>query len=762
MAVQKVRKRTVNAQTEQTVVSSPALTSSSDRDVSIEPGSSSSATSTFWYPFFCVVIPVVGMAVYTNSTLHGDFVYDDKKCVTENRDVTTGDFDNDHLYRILTNDFWGTPMTDSISHKSWRPLTIISFCLNRMIFGMAPISFHVVNVILHGINTELVRRCTHRIFTSFSDPSQRSGSPTTLSSADKAAILFATALFALHPMHTEAVSNITNRAECLSLFFQLAGFILFSTSIESQPHKAGTIRIGVALLFAVFAALCKETGIIVLGLYVTYDLFRGGVLANISGVLGKHSESDNSVTTPLKTKLKAKSKTRTATRTSVSQIANTTTDNDTSHAALRLSMISRTIAVVAVLAAFMKLRLQLQIEAPVWYGNTNTAVAAETTSARFLTMSYMNWIHFALLLFPVTFCPDWRGSVPVVDSLFDPRAWAGLAFVGFLGYRAVVCLRTRNRERESLGFAFLVLAFLPASNLLFYVGFTIAERVTYAPSVGFCILAGVYCRQCFSKYFKLTTLLCVTILSLCTGVLVWRDHQWGNEQLLWEAATTTCPKNFVSHVLLGNVYEKQGNLDAALGCFRNSLEYNPAYLIAHLNVGRILRNRRMSAEAKESFISATKSCDTPHTCGIVYNAVGLTAADLREWDIAVEYHTVAVNQQPNNQGYQQHLSMAQKMLAKQPKVKKVTKKSTNTPRKETSKQRPKKKDQSVSDASTTQKNTDKDAAATNNNNNTSARPEPRSAQSPSNNHNNSSPRPKSKPAWTATHTVSKHTTNWLC
>ena len=41
-----------------------------------------------------------------------------------------------------------------------------------------------------------------------------------------------------------------------------------------------------------------------------------------------------------------------------------------------------------------------------------------------------------------------------------------------------------------LSMCFLVLPFLPATNLFFYVGFVVAERVLYLPSVGFCLLAG--------------------------------------------------------------------------------------------------------------------------------------------------------------------------------------------------------------------------------------------------------------------------------
>jgi hypothetical protein len=40
----------------------------------------------------------------------------------------------------------------------------------------------------------------------------------------------------------------------------------------------------------------------------------------------------------------------------------------------------------------------------------------------------------------------------------------------------------------TLGLGFLVIPFLPASNLFFRVGFVVAERVLYLPSAGYCVL----------------------------------------------------------------------------------------------------------------------------------------------------------------------------------------------------------------------------------------------------------------------------------
>lgn len=55
-------------------------------------------------------------------SLDGDFVFDDSEAITKNKDVTQNFFTS-----AFTNDFWGTDITSNFSHKSYRPLTIISF-----------------------------------------------------------------------------------------------------------------------------------------------------------------------------------------------------------------------------------------------------------------------------------------------------------------------------------------------------------------------------------------------------------------------------------------------------------------------------------------------------------------------------------------------------------------------------------------------------------------------------------------------------------
>lgn len=119
------------------------------------------------------------------NTLDCELVYDDKSAIVNNKDLRpTSAWSN-----LLVDDFWGTPMSDRSSHKSYRPVTVATFKLNYILHGLEPLGYHLLNVFLHGVSCFL--------FTIICDdviPVQK-------------AVKTSGALFALHPIHTEAVSN---------------------------------------------------------------------------------------------------------------------------------------------------------------------------------------------------------------------------------------------------------------------------------------------------------------------------------------------------------------------------------------------------------------------------------------------------------------------------------------------------------------------------------------------------------------------------
>lgn len=69
-----------------------------------------------------VWISLAAFSAYCN-TLWGSFVFDDKEAIVKNKDVMP----YTPIQSIFKNDFWGTDISLNISHKSYRPLTILSY-----------------------------------------------------------------------------------------------------------------------------------------------------------------------------------------------------------------------------------------------------------------------------------------------------------------------------------------------------------------------------------------------------------------------------------------------------------------------------------------------------------------------------------------------------------------------------------------------------------------------------------------------------------
>lgn len=103
-------------------------------------------------------------------------------------------------------------------------------------------------------------------------------------------------------------------------------------------------------------------------------------------------------------------------------------------------------------------------------------------------------VNLRLLFLPNDLCCDWTmGTIPLVESIIDPRNIGTLVAYGMIFGLLTTSVLTKNRQLSIIiiiSLALLILPFLPASNLFFPVGFVIAERVLYAPSMGFCMLVG--------------------------------------------------------------------------------------------------------------------------------------------------------------------------------------------------------------------------------------------------------------------------------
>ncbi|XP_017160630.1 transmembrane and TPR repeat-containing protein 3-like [Poecilia reticulata] len=97
-----------------------------------------------WKEMLLLTGLVVGC--YWNSLSCG-FVFDDVSAILDNKDLRP----STPLRNLFLNDFWGTPMAEERSHKSYRPLTVLTFRLNYLFSELSAASYHLLNIVLHGV-----------------------------------------------------------------------------------------------------------------------------------------------------------------------------------------------------------------------------------------------------------------------------------------------------------------------------------------------------------------------------------------------------------------------------------------------------------------------------------------------------------------------------------------------------------------------------------------------------------------------------------
>ena len=451
------------------------------------------------------------------------------------------------LSSLITSDFWGVPLSHTGSHKSYRPLTSLSFKLDWLLAPGSPSQFHLTNLLLHALVTHLF----HTLLLSL------------LPSSSTA--LMAALLFAAHPIHTEAVAGLVGRAELLSALF-------FLLTLLAHRRHGWSVR---ASLLAAAATLAKEQGVTVLGICFVLELLGQGRGANKRSLL---------------------------------QIC--------------LSLV----AILSLRAAALGGSL------PSFSKADNPASHSDSFLTRALTFLHLPAQNVWLLLCPSKLSYDWSmNALPLVTSLSDPRSILSFMFYAVMASLSLPLLplfqpllpffsqkqpfpaqptHTGNHAL-ALALALAILPFLPATNIFFYVGFVLAERLLYLPSLGFCLLVAIGLQKLSQLRPRIANI--GFLLILVTGSLrtLTRNRDWSSEEQLFSSGVVTNPAKSLSN--LGTVLHNQGKTELAEAAFRQALSHRTNMADTHYNLGILLQSERRLEEATVAYTAAIRfALPSPH------------------------------------------------------------------------------------------------------------------------------------------------------
>lgn len=421
---------------------------------------------------------VAAVAPYAGTPGHG-FVLDDGPEVVENAFVRS----LADAPRVLGSASWaGAGIGSEV--PMWRPLTTLTYSLDYAAGGLDPRWFHVVNLALHGLASALVVLLAWRL-----------GVP-------PPGALAAGLLFAVMPVHVEAVANVAGRKELLVTLLAVATLL---------AHRAALRRGGAWLLLppllAAAALLAKESGLAVPAIAAAHDAILG----------------------------------REAVRARPRRAA--------------LLYAGYAAAVAAFLAGRQAVLGTLVFPTATFLDNP---VAGAPAWVRAMTAVAVVGRGLLLLVAPATLSPDYSyAAIPPVTSPLDPAFLASLAAA-----TALSTLAWRGRRAFPMALfavAWYGLALFPASNLVVPIGTIFGERLLYLPSVGAALAAGAGVAWLLRTRAARRVAAATVALVLAGGLrtFAYAAH-WESNLSLFDAAVAAQPASAKARRMLGGELMEAG------------------------------------------------------------------------------------------------------------------------------------------------------------------------------------------------------------
>ncbi len=442
-------------------------------------------------------------------SLWNGFTFDDHAVVSQNPAVTRGD-----VGAILRSPYW----PDRPGTGLYRPWTTLSFALDWRIANGAPWPFHLGNLLLHAAVVGFV-------FSTARTLARRTGAGGGIAAGLAAGL--AALLFAVHPIHTEAILSVVGRGELWAALGSLAAFRL-ALAFDETPGGRTLIASSTAFLLALFS---KESA-------------AGAWLAPVAlAALAPRWNHESR-------------------RRWLSIAAGWT-------AALIVAFVARRIA----LGSWVGLESVSLMDNPLAHVG---AIERIGSALGFLGLYAVRF------LAPITLSAD--HSYP---QLVPSTGWT-LAGIAWLSAAVIALFAARKHPFVCVCLIWTVATGLVTSNLLLPIGTVFAERLAYLPSVGPLWLAGAWCARLASRRVWPVAAAIVVIVSASVARSWVRCDDWRDDLTLFTATAHASPRSAKAHSNLAVARLRVGDQIGALDAARRSLELAPGYAPAEAAIGSAL------------------------------------------------------------------------------------------------------------------------------------------------------------------------------
>ena len=510
--------------------------------------------------------------VYLDA-LGNPFVYDDLRGIVDNPSI-----------RDWTN-LWAV-----VRAQVFRPVVNFSYAVDYALWGLRPVGFHVTGVLLHVVNALLLFRFARL---AVEDAWRREGGGSPEPPARPEAVAFVTAaLFAVHPVMTEAVGYASGRAEVLATTFVLLGLLAVRRALADLRPR----WLGLTVLCLALGVGSKEVAVMLPVVALAYDrlLLRGPADAR---------------------------------RRRLSRV----------HLPLLLLV---ALAGVARGVTFLWLETEAPPVAPWQYALMQLGVV---------------WRYLGLLLLPVwqSVVHAVRAVTSPLDPVAVLAA-AGLLALGALAVRLrraepllgfglawFLLLLLPSSSLVPLNEAMAEHRVYGASAGVFLAVAAGAARAS----------AGLAARSVATRVLaRVALILVLGALSLAT---VSRNLVWASPVTLWQDAVRKAPEVWLPHYALGDAWRLRGNCAAAIPAYETARRLRPQEPLVYANLGACLIETGRRAEAARVLTSAL-AVDPGHVRA--HHNLGVLALLEGDTNRALHHFVEAVNHDPRHVPSRQNLA----------------------------------------------------------------------------------------------------------
>ncbi len=566
-----------------------------------------------------LALAVLGLTAglaYQNS-LAGAFVFDDQGWIVDNPSIR----DLGSIGRVLL------PL--NTMYLNSRPLVNLTLALNYAVGGTNAAGYHGVNLAIHLLAALTLFGIVRRTLTSPRlgspvDPTCRAGPTGGFASAATLLAIAIAALWAVHPLQTQAVTYVIQRCESLMGLLYLLTLYCVIRGAESQ--RGASQKETVPFLRHPIARIGTAPGL--------WNL--AAVAACVLGMGSKEVMATAPVVVLLYDRTFLSGSFRGALR---------------ARYGLYLGLAASWAVVAGLVLAVAR------------YSPVGIAVKTFTWWSYLLTQPGVLVHYLRLAFWPTGLCLDYGWPPARTLAAIVPP---GLLIVGLLAWTGWALVK-----RPALGFLgawfFLILA--PTSSIVPIEDAAVEHRMYLS-------LAAVVAGVVLGGYLALRRLIAggwlsartSAVIGSCSIVLVaiafaaltrQRNTAYRDEVSIWEDTIAKRPNNPRAYCSLGNAFEHLSKYNEAVPWYRKAIQLKPTFIEARYNLGKVLVDSGRLSEAIAELEAALKI--DPNVARVHYT-LGLALADSGRTDEAIRHYERALQIDPNFASA--HYNLAAALLAR--------------------------------------------------------------------------------------------------